>query len=154
MNPRSRLRQFVIACALSTFAMRAQQLVFREQVYPVFEKAGCRSCHNPEGVASPTRLHFPEKNASTARIDAFGDSLVALVDRTNPEQSLLLLKPTARAGHAGGERIVKSGPEEAALRMWIDRLAKLSGKELTAALQYKQREAMGYGQVPTVALRR
>jgi hypothetical protein len=33
---------------------------FADKLYPVLEKAGCRNCHNPEGVASPTRLHFPE----------------------------------------------------------------------------------------------
>ena len=154
MNPWTRWRHFGIACAFSTFAIHAQQISFREQVYPVLEKAGCRNCHNPEGVASPTRLHFPDKSASTARIDAFGDSLVELVDRNNPEKSLLFLKPTARVTHAGGERIPKSSPEEATLRAWVDRLSKLAGNELTAALQYKQKEAMGYGQVPTVALRR
>jgi hypothetical protein len=134
--------------------MHAQQISFRGQVYPVLEKAGCQACHNPEGVASPTRLHFPQKGVLAARIDAFGDSLVELVDRNNPEKSLLFMKPTARVGHAGGERIVKSSPEEATLRAWVDRLAKLSEKEVTAALQYRQKEAMGYGEVPTVALRR
>lgn len=146
--------QLLISCTVSAIAVHAQQVGFREQVYPVLEKAGCRACHNPEGVASPTRLHFPEKNVAAARIDAFGDSLVELIDRANPEKSLLLLKPTARVAHTGGERIAKSSPEEATLRAWIDRLAKLSGQELTAALQYKQKEAMGYGQTPTVALRR
>src|SRR5262249_17431641 len=60
----------------------------------------------------------------------------------------------ARVVHAGGEKIVKGSPEEATWRAWIDHLAKLSGPELTTALQYKQKEAMGYGEVPTVALRR
>jgi hypothetical protein len=147
-------RKFGIACVLSTVALYAQQGAFQEQVYPVLEKAGCRACHYAEGVASPTRLHFPEKNVSAARIDAFGDSLVELVDRENPENSLLLVKPTARVGHAGGEKIAKSSREEATLRAWVDRLAKLSGKELANALRYKQNEAMGYGEAPTVALRR
>ena len=152
--PWIRWRQVAFTCLLSTIAVHAQQIAFRVQVYPVLEKAGCRACHNPEGVASPTRLHFPEKNAPTARIDAFGDSLVELVDRESPEKSLLLLKPTARLSHAGGERIPKASPEEATLRAWIARLAKLSGKDLAVALQYKQKEAVGYGQAPTVGLRR
>ena len=135
--------QFVIVCTLHTVAAQAQPLAFREQVYPVLEKAGCRACHNPEGVASPTRLHFPEKNVLAARIDAFGDSLVELVDRANPEKSLLLLKPTLRVAHAGGEKITKSSPEEATLRAWVERLAKLSEKEVATALQYKQKEALG-----------
>jgi hypothetical protein len=79
---------------------------------------------------------------------------VELVDRENPEKSLLLVKPTARIAHAGGERITKSSSEETTLKAWIDHLAKLSGKELAAALEYKKKEAVGYGEVPTVALRR
>src|ERR1041384_2817696 len=110
--------------------MSAQQISFRAKFYPVLKKAGCRACHNSEGVASATRLHFPEKNAPPGRVDAFGESLVELVDRGTPEKSLLFLKPTARVGHAGGERIVKSSPEEATLRAWVDRLAKLSAKDL------------------------
>jgi hypothetical protein len=139
---------------LSAVAVHGQQLAFREQVYPILEKAACRACHNPEGVASPTRLHFPEKDAPAARIEAFGASLVELVDRASPEKSLLLLKPTNRVGHAGGEKITKSSPEETTLRAWVERLAKLSEKERITALQYKHKQALGFGQAPTVALRR
>ena len=147
--------QLLISFAMCAIAAHGQQQVsFKDQVYPVLEKAGCRACHTAEGVASPTRLHFPDKDASSARVNAFGNSLVELVDRDNSEKSLLLLKPTARVNHAGGERIASSSADEQTLRAWIDRLAKLSGRELTAALQYKQREAMGFGEAPTVVLRR
>src|SRR6266849_1630739 len=61
-----------------------QPLSFADKLYPVFQKAGCRMCHNPEGVASPTRLRFPEEGASKDRVEAFGKSLVELVDRQNP----------------------------------------------------------------------
>jgi hypothetical protein len=56
--------------------------------------------------------------------------------------------------HEGGERVAKSSPEERALRAWIEHLAKLSGAELTAALRYKQEQALGYGEIPKVVLRR
>src|SRR6185436_463729 len=105
-------RRLTLVVGIGTLAFAGQQpFSFADQLYPVLEKAGCRACHNPEGVASPTRLHFPEKNVPPARIDAFGNSLVELVNRENPEKSVLLLKPTARVSHAGGERIVKSSPE-------------------------------------------
>ncbi|MGH9660715.1 MAG: hypothetical protein ACRD96_19350, partial [Bryobacteraceae bacterium] len=105
--------------------MPAQPVLFRNQVFPAFEKAGCRSCHNPEGVASPTRLRFPAADAAPARVDAFGLSLVEFVDRQAPEESLLLLKPTNRIPHTGGERIAIGSPEESALRAWIGYLANL-----------------------------
>ncbi len=40
---------------------RAQQVSFADQVYPVLQSAGCAACHNGEGVASATRLRFPEE---------------------------------------------------------------------------------------------
>ena len=94
------------------------------------EKAACRSCHNPDGVASATRLHFPEPDAAPEQIEAFGRSLVVLVDRDKPDSSLLLNKPTNRIPHAGGERIKPGTQDEVALKAWIQSLTKLSGVEL------------------------
>src|SRR6476661_6469027 len=91
---------------------------FVDSVYPALLKAGCNRCHNPDGVASATRLHFPEEEAARERITAFGDSLVELVDRSNPAKSILFNKPTNRIKHSGGERIQKGSPEEALLTQW------------------------------------
>ena len=132
----------------------AQQISFSDRVYPAFEKAGCRNCHNPEGVAAPTRLRFPEEGAPKERVDAFGLSLVEFVKGQSPEKSLLLLKPTARTPHTGGERIVKGSADEAALRAWIGRLATLSRPEISKALEYKKQEAAGHGVAPKAVLRR
>ena len=67
---------------------------FQSQVFPVFEAAKCSGCHAASGVASATRLHFPEKDATPAQIQAFGLSLSSLVDRADASKSLLLTKPT------------------------------------------------------------
>ena len=85
---------------------------FQSQVFPVFEAAKCSGCHSPSGVASATRLHFPDKDATPAQIQAFGLSLSTLVDRADASKSLLLTKPTNvdaphrrpshQAGLAGG----------------------------------------------------
>src|SRR5215831_19059707 len=114
----------------------AQESSFSRTLYPVLEKAACRSCHNPDGVASATRLHFPEPDASPDRVEAFGRSLVTLIDRQRPEASLLLNKPTNRIPHAGGERIKPGEQEETILKAWIQRLTRLSGDELAKALKY------------------
>jgi hypothetical protein len=111
-------------------------------------------CHNPEGVASATRLRFPEEAAATDRIDAFGRSLVELVDRQNPENSILFRKPTARIKHTGGERIKRGSAEETLLKQWVEYLATFSAADQQQALQYKQREAAGSGDTPQVVLRR
>jgi hypothetical protein len=127
---------------------------FAEKVYPVLEKAGCRNCHNVEGVASGTRLHFPEEGLGKDRIEAFGRSLVEFVDRDNPAKSLLLQKPTLRIPHTGGERIRKNSSDEAVLRSWVDQLARLQGQDLAAALRYRQEEQRGYGTTRKAVLRR
>ncbi|MCI0392843.1 MAG: DUF1592 domain-containing protein [Acidobacteria bacterium] len=119
------------------------------------EKAACRSCHNPDGVASVTRLRFPEPDANADQIEAFGRSLVALIDRNMPEESLLLKKPTNRVSHAGGERIKPGSEEEGILKGWILRLAKMSEDEVAGALKYSEEKAAGSGPVrPASLLRR
>jgi hypothetical protein len=137
--------------ALAAVGIAADNTPFSKSLYPVLEDAGCRGCHVSDGVASPTRLHFPEPTAGADRIEAFGKSLVRLVDQKAPENSLLLRKPTARTTHAGGQRIKPGSPAEAALRAWIDHLAALKGDELAAALKYTDEEG---GRRATVALRR
>jgi hypothetical protein len=108
---------------------------FTRNVYPALEKAGCRSCHNVDGVASATRLQFPDEDATPARIEAFGKSLVALVDRGHPAQSLLLNKPTLRVAHTGGKRISAGSAEEKALQGWVNYLAKMSPAEAASAIR-------------------
>lgn len=124
------------------------QGTFGSGLYQVMEKAGCRACHNPDGVASATRLHFPEADASPEKLEAFGNSLVILVDREHPDLSLLFRKPTARIPHTGGERIKPGSSEEVLLTGWIDHLARLSGAELSTALKYREHEDNGAGALP------
>lgn len=132
---------FWLFCASMALSGASRQPIsFTDQLYPVLQKAGCRTCHNTEGVASPTRLHFPADDASRERLDAFGRSLVILVDRQAPANSILLNKPTRRVPHTGGERIHPGSSEESLLRAWIGYLASLSGRDLERALAYKQEE--------------
>jgi hypothetical protein len=141
----------LVCFALAAFA---QKISFTDRVYPVFQGAGCPACHNSNGVASATRLHFPEPEASTARIDAFGKSLVKLVDRDHPDESLLLKKPTMRVPHTGGERIKPGSQEEDVLQAWIKQLASLSGDDLAKALDYSENDPMLGAETPTAVLRR
>lgn len=125
-------RAWTVACGLMLWCVTASGLAFAQvrpsfatQLYPALYKAGCRFCHNSDGVASATRLHFREDGASKEIINSFGDSLVESVDRSHPEQSLLLNKPTNRIKHSSGERIKKGSPEEALLSRWITYLASM-----------------------------
>lgn len=106
---------------------------FSRHVYPIFESAQCRGCHNDDGVASATRLHFPDPNASPEEIEAFGLTLAALVDRADPARSLLINKPTNRERHTGGVRIQPGSTDEQALLEWVRHLTSISEEAVTAA---------------------
>ena len=152
-------KAFLVLAVFSIWAQEgfspAQEGSFARTLYPVLEKAACRSCHSPDGVASVTRLQFPEPDANADQIEAFGRSLVSLIDRNEPEESLLLKKPTNRVPHAGGERIKPGGEEEGILKGWVQRLAKMSDGEIAIALKLHEEKAAGAGTArPTSALRR
>ena len=108
---------------------------FQSQVFPVFEAAKCSGCHAASGVASATRLHFPERDATPAQIQAFGLSLSNLVDRADASKSLLLTKPTNVARHTGGVRIKPGSPEEQIVAKWVTSLASASDATLAAAMK-------------------
>ncbi len=127
---------------------------FTEKLYPVLETAGCHRCHIPEGVASATRLHFPPEGANEERIEKFGESLVTLVDRRNPNDSLLLRKPTLRVSHGGAERIAPGSAEEALLRQWIQYLAAMPEDRARRAAQYRKSESTSYEKAGRAVLRR
>jgi hypothetical protein len=114
-------------------ATTAPAISFTRTVYPILEAAQCRGCHADDGVASATRLHFPESNASPDEIDAFGLTLAPLVDRADPARSLLLNKPTNRERHTGGVRIQPGSFDETALRDWVQYLSQVPESTITAA---------------------
>ena len=126
-----------IALGLASVTLRAgpqtPTISFTRTVYPIFESAQCRGCHSDDGVASATRVHFPEPNASPDEIEAFGLTLAALVDRADPARSLLINKPTNRVRHTGGVRIQPGSFDEEALRTWVQYLAGVSEEVVTAA---------------------
>lgn len=149
-----RARVLILASFLVFGLQGADTITFSQTLLPVLERAGCAACHNRNGVASATRLHFPEAETSQARMEDFGKSLVILVDLEHPAESLLLKKPTNRIAHAGGQRIAPGSPEEAALLAWISRLAALSGDDLAKARSYKEGETEAGGEKQEAVLRR
>jgi hypothetical protein len=108
---------------------------FQTQVMPVFEAAKCSGCHSSSGVASATRLHFPDKDATAAQIQAFGLSLSNLVDRADASRSPILMKPTNAVRHTGGVRIKPGSNEEQIVRTWAESLASASEASLSAAMK-------------------
>ena len=125
---------------------------FQTQVFPVFEAAKCSGCHASSGVASASRLHFPDKDATPAQVQAFGLSLSAFVDRTDASRSLLVAKPTNVVRHTGGVRIKPGSPEEQIVAKWAASLAAAPDATLAAAIA-ALRESDGEN-APTQLVRR
>jgi hypothetical protein len=108
---------------------------FSDKVFPVLQEARCSGCHASDGVASATRLHFPDKGASPAQIQAFGLSLAPLVNRADAAKSLLLAKPTNVIRHTGGERIHPGSDEEKLLQQWVQFLASTPDDKLASMVK-------------------
>src|ERR1700730_1839561 len=121
--------------ALGAIALAADNN-FAGVLYPVFQKANCRACHVDGDMASAPRLHFPEGDASSTEVEAFGRSLTPLVNREQPEASPLYTKPTNREKHTGGKLILPSSPEEATLLDWVRYLARVSPANPTSKIQH------------------
>ena len=127
-----RLLVLIVATALASWPQTINAPWFVQNLYPALEKANCRTCHVPDGVAGPTNLLFPELDASDVDREIFGLQLQRWVNPKTPAQSLLLGKPTNRLKHSGGMRIAQNSPEEKMLESWIGYLAGLSSQELLA----------------------
>jgi hypothetical protein len=123
----------LLLMASASWAQGIDPAYFASKVYPVLEGAHCRICHTTAGVASGTHIHFPETGASQNQIELFGLSLAAVVDRSHPENSLLLLKPTNRVKHTGGLRINPGSDQEKILSQWVEYLAKTPETSLADA---------------------
>ena len=98
-------------------------LDFATELYPRLEAKNCRACHSASGVASGTRLLFPEPGAPAAVVQRFGLGLSRLVNPAVIDSSELLLKPTNKIPHTGGPLIAPESEDEHLLRRWVDYLA-------------------------------
>ncbi len=110
------------------------------------QAAGCRECHSSEGVASDTRLVFPEPGSPDEAVREFVDNLLDLVNNEKPDESRLFRKPTMRMKHAGGRKVVPGTPEEATLRNWVMQLARFPQPAIAAqVLSHGGNQAVGEG---------
>src|SRR5437667_5027440 len=94
---------------------------FRSDVMAVLSKAGCSAgtCHGNKNGKGGLKLSVsgqdPDIDYVTLARDLFGRRMNLL----EPEQSLILLKPTAQIAHEGGLRFKQDSNEFEILRRWI-----------------------------------
>lgn len=112
-----------LACPISSPAHAAVRPVsFVNDVAPVLTKAGCNTgvCHAKAGGGQNgfqlSLLGFePAEDFEHIVLEGRGRRL----SFANPDQSLLLRKPSGQVSHGGGLRLPKSSPGYALIRDWI-----------------------------------
>lgn len=125
---------------------------FANDVVPVLTKAGCNmgTCHAKAGGGQNgfqlSLLGFePAEDYDHIVLESRGRR----VSFGNPDQSLLLLKPSGQVAHGGGMRLPKSSPGFNTIREWISQGApkdstaglKLVAFEIKPTKQLLQRQA-------------
>jgi hypothetical protein len=93
----------------------------RNDVIPILSKAGCNSgaCHGSQYGKGGFKLSLLGYDADLDYASITRDLLGRRVTLADPEQSLLLLKPSGAVPHEGGVRLPRSGPGYAALLAWL-----------------------------------
>src|SRR5213078_1503901 len=106
---------------LAASAIHADEVVsFQNDVMAVISKAGCNAgtCHGNKngkgGFKLSLRGQDPEADYRTLTRDLFS----LRVNPLEPEQSLVLLKPTTQVSHQGGLRFAKTSEEYRIVRAW------------------------------------
>ncbi|MCA9073080.1 MAG: hypothetical protein KDA84_29360, partial [Planctomycetaceae bacterium] len=95
---------------------------FQRDVMAVLSKAGCNlgTCHGNKhgkgGFKLSLRGQSPEQDFLALTRDQSGRR----VNPVNPEQSLILQKPSLNVAHEGGKRFVATYPEYEILKRWIE----------------------------------
>jgi len=113
--------RILAAVLLITWGAHAESISFIKDVMPVLNKAGCTSgpCHGgakgKNGFKLSLRGYDPEFDYRAIVHEVAGRR----VNRTEPAQSLLLLKPTNQLGHGGGLRLEASGRYHEIVLNWI-----------------------------------
>src|SRR5437867_2158297 len=99
----------------------ASKVSFCNDVMAVISKAGCNAgtCHGNKngkgGFKLSLRGQDPEADYRTLTRDLFS----LRVNPLEPEQSLVLLKPTTQVSHQGGLRFAKTSEEYRIVRAWL-----------------------------------
>jgi hypothetical protein len=107
----------IIAAAVPGFA----EVTYVRDVQPIFNKVGCTSgpCHGSakgkNGFKMSLRGYDPEFDYRAVMHDLSGRR----INRTEPAQSLILLKPTMQIPHGGGLRLEQDSPYYKTVLQWL-----------------------------------
>lgn len=104
---------------------------FAEKVWAPVLSTKCIGCHNPQGQAAQSKLVLAG-SSEAGFLDTNLRTFKALASLEQNGTSYVLLKPTRRIDHGGGQVIEVDGPEYDALREMVERTAAPSSCETDA----------------------
>src|SRR5688572_32858751 len=111
-----------LACFLVVaWLCEASAVSFRNDVMAVLSKAGCNAgtCHGNKNGKGGFKLSLRGQDPDVDYLSLTHDLMARRVNRLQPEESLILLKPTGRIAHEGGARFDRESLEYGILRDWI-----------------------------------
>src|SRR5476651_1374404 len=120
-KPSHAIASSAIALLLCATLARGEDVVFRTDVMAVLSKAGCNAgaCHGNAtgkgGFKLSLRGQDPDLDWQALTRDQAGRRVSLL----SPENSLILLKPTAMLAHEGGQRFAVGSPEYDIMLRWL-----------------------------------
>jgi hypothetical protein len=113
---------FALVVLLTGIApIRAEPPSFRNDVMAVLSKAGCNqgACHGNQNGKNGFKLSLRGQEPEFDFLSLSRDAQGRRIDRLNPNESLVLLKATAKVPHEGGQRFSPSSPDYTAFAAWI-----------------------------------
>jgi hypothetical protein len=114
---------WALAIAAMVCGSRAEgnRVSFRNDIMPILSKAGCNAgaCHGNANGKAGFKLSLRGESPDLDFYALTHDQLARRINVLEPEQSLLLLKPTTALAHEGGQRFKKGSREYDLLRGWI-----------------------------------
>lgn len=123
------------------------QVLFLDHIRPILAKNGCAmaACHAAQHGQGGFKLSVFGFEPDKDRVAMVRDSIGRRVSVVDPEQSLLLLKPTMQTPHGGGRRLEKGSVDYQMLVSWIRGGAEAPAKTENAVtkLQVFPKERLG-----------
>jgi hypothetical protein len=110
-----------LMCCERAPAADAPAVSFRNDVMAVLSTAGCNAgaCHGNKNGKGGFRLSLRGQDAEADLLSLTRDADARRVNLMDPDQSLILLKPTAQLAHQGGLRFHADSTEYRIIRRWI-----------------------------------
>lgn len=129
-----------VSAETSVTASDSPSVSFSKEIVPLLTRSGCNTgaCHGAAAGRGYLRLSLfgsrPKDDFESLLHSGGG----RLINFSEPEESLLLLKPTEQLEHGGGERLQFDGQAYGKLLTWIQHHAPSDGLQPVAALEIQQ----------------